>query len=101
MIGLDLEFDVIALPELIPTTAVEDEDTVIFDASSAAKVRSVAQRLESGQGLSTEVNGRRVDVCGLTHAGVSIAADGNLFTTHANFQRLLPNLGSTKVISEF
>ncbi len=32
----------------------------------------------------------------MTRAGVSIASDGNLFTTHANFQRLFPNLGASR-----
>ncbi|MFN7873839.1 MAG: hypothetical protein ACK5PB_00880 [Pirellula sp.] len=32
----------------------------------------------------------------LTYAGVSIASDGNLFTTHANFQRLFPQIGGSR-----
>lgn len=95
--GLDLEFDVIALPGIDPNEPqLKLKDTVIFDASSRPKFGPVAKRLESGAGFSTEINGRRVEVCGLTHAGVSIASDGNLFTTHANFQRLFPNLGSSR-----
>ncbi|MDX1930036.1 MAG: ABC transporter permease DevC [Pirellulaceae bacterium] len=95
--GLDLEFDVIALPGIDPgEPRLKMKDTIIFDASSRPKFGPVAQRFKSGQGFSTEVNGRRVDVCGLTYAGVSIAADGNLFTTHANFQRLFPNLGGSR-----
>jgi putative ABC transport system permease protein len=95
--GLDLEFDVIALPGIDPSEPkLRMKDTIIFDASSRPKFGPVAQHFESGHGFTTEVNGRRVDVCGLTYAGVSIASDGNLFTTHANFQRLFPNMGSSK-----
>lgn len=95
--GLDLEFDVISLPGIEPNEPqLKMKDTIIFDTSSRPKFGPVAQRFESGQGFATEVNGRRVEVCGLTYAGVSIASDGNLFTTHANFQRLFPNLGSSK-----
>jgi putative ABC transport system permease protein len=95
--GLDLEFDVIALPGIEPRDPkLKMKDTIIFDASSRPKFGSVAKQFESGQGFTTEVNGRRVDVCGLTYAGVSIASDGNLFTTHANFQRLFPSLGTSK-----
>ncbi len=96
--GLDLEFDVIDLPGIDPNDPqLKIKDTVIFDASSRPKFGPVAERLESGQGFfSTEVNGRRIEVCGLTHAGVSIASDGNLFTTHANFQRLFPELGGAR-----
>jgi putative ABC transport system permease protein len=95
--GLDLEFDVIALPGIDPNEPqLKLKDTVIFDASSRPKFGPVAKHFKSGKGFSTEINGRRIDVCGLTYAGVSIASDGNLFTTHANFQRLFPNLGSSK-----
>lgn len=95
--GLDLEFDVIDLPGIDPNEPkLKMKDTVIFDASSRPKFGPVAQQFQSGQGFTTEVNSRRIDVCSLTHAGVSIASDGNLFTTHANFQRLFPNLSSSK-----
>ncbi len=95
--GLDLEYDVIALPGIDPSEPkLKMKDTIIFDASSRPKFGPVAERFENGLGFSTEVNGRRVDVCGLTYAGVSIASDGNLFTTHANFQRLFPNLSDSK-----
>jgi putative ABC transport system permease protein len=95
--GLDLEFDVIALPGIDPSEPkLKMKDMVIFDASSRPKFGPVAQQFERGQAFTTEVNGRRVDVCGLTYAGVSIASDGNIFTTHANFQRLFPNIGSSR-----
>jgi putative ABC transport system permease protein len=95
--GLELEFDVLDLPGIDPDEPrLKMKDTVIFDASSRPKFGPVAQRFKAEGGFATEVNGRRVDVCGLTYAGISIAADGNLFTTHANFQRLFPNLGSSK-----
>jgi putative ABC transport system permease protein len=97
VLGLDLEFDVIDLPGINPhDPQLKFKDTVIFDAGSRPKFGPVAQRFENGEGFRTEVNGRRVEVCGLTNAGVSIAADGNLFTTHANFQRLFPQLGSSR-----
>ncbi len=95
--GLDLEFDVISLPGIDPSEPkLKLKDTIIFDASSRPKFGPVVQMFKSGQGFSTEVNGRQLDVCGLTYAGVSIASDGNLFTTHANFQRLFPNLSNAK-----
>lgn len=95
--GLDLEFDVLALPGINPKDPqLKMKDTLVFDASSRPKFGPVAQRFQGGQGFATEINGRRVEVCGLTQAGVSIAADGNVFTTHANFQRLFPMLGSSR-----
>jgi putative ABC transport system permease protein len=95
--GLDLEFDVIALPGIDPSDPqLKMKDTIIFDASSRPKFGSVKETFEREQHFETEVNGRRVEVCGLTYAGVSIASDGNLFTTHANFQRLFPQLGGSR-----
>lgn len=95
--GLDLECDVIDLPGIDPSEPkLKMKDTIIFDASSRPKFGPVAQQFERGQRFTTEVNGRRVDVCGLTYAGVSIASDGNVFTTHANFQRLFPSVGSSR-----
>jgi putative ABC transport system permease protein len=95
--GLDLEFDVIELPGIDPSEPkLKMKDTIIFDASSRPKFGSVKETFEREQRFATEVNGRRVEVCGLTYAGVSIASDGNLFTTHANFQRLFPQLGSLR-----
>lgn len=95
--GLDLEFDVLELPGIDPTEPrLKWKDTFIFDASSRPKFGAVSKQFANGQGFTTEVNGRRTEVCGLTYAGVSIASDGNIFTTHANFQRLFPNIGSAK-----
>jgi len=95
--GLDLESDVIALPGIDPNDpALRMRDTLLFDASSRPKFGEVVKRFENREGFSTEVNGRRIEVCGLTRAGVSIASDGNVFTTHANFQRLFPSLGKAK-----
>jgi putative ABC transport system permease protein len=95
--GLELEFDVLDLPGIDPDEPqLKMKDTVIFDASSRPKFGPVAERFKNDGKFATEVNGRRIEVCGMTYAGISIAADGNLFTTHANFQRLFPNLGSSK-----
>jgi putative ABC transport system permease protein len=95
--GLDLEFDVIALPGINPSDPqLKMKDTIIFDASSRPKFGPVKETFERVKRFETEVNGRRVEVCGLTYAGVSIASDGNLFTTHANFQRLFPQIGGSR-----
>ena len=95
--GLDLEFDVIALPGIDPSEPqLKMKDTIIFDASSRPKFGRVKETFEREKRFETEVNGRRVEICGLTYAGVSIASDGNLFTTHANFQRLFPQIGGSR-----
>ncbi|MDX2037415.1 MAG: ABC transporter permease DevC [Isosphaeraceae bacterium] len=65
-------------------------DTVLFDAGSRANFGPVSKELEGGRVLPVEVNRRRVEVVGLTRAGVTIGVDGNLVTSDTNFLRLFP-----------
>ncbi len=93
--GLELEFGVLSLPGIDPNEPrLKMKDYVLFDASSRPKFGNVAEAIHAGESFSTEVNGRRIEVCGLTYSGVSIASDGNIFTTPANFQRLFPKQGT-------
>lgn len=92
--GMELERDVLGLPGIDASDpTLRMSDSVLFDRLSRPKFGPVAQRIQSGGDFSTEVNGRQVQVCGLTTAGISISSDGNLFTTHANYQRLFPGKG--------
>lgn len=97
VLGLELEFDVIDLPGIDPQEPrLHMKDQLIFDASSRPKFGNVATTFRAEKNFTTELNGRRIEVCGLTYSGVSIAADGNVFTTHANFQRLFPHVGNSR-----
>jgi len=90
--GIDLQSDVLGLPGVDPADPVlRSSDTVLFDELSRPKFGPVAAELRSGKAVATEVNGRDIEVVGLTRAGISVGIDGNLFTTPANFQRLFPS----------
>lgn len=87
--GMDLTEDILGLSGIDPSDpALRTADTAIFDRLSRPKFGPVADEVIAGRPVSVEVNGRRITVCGVTLAGITVGVDGNLFTTHANFQRL-------------
>ncbi len=66
-------------------------DVVLFDRMSRREFGEVAQAIDQGKPVTTEVGVRRVEVKGLFSLGASFAADGNLITSDLNFIRLFPN----------
>lgn len=65
-------------------------DQLLFDEASRPEFGSVARQLKKGQGVSTQLAGKRVDVGGLFTMGTSFAADGNVLMGEDAFHRLLP-----------
>ena len=70
---------------------IQIPDVVLFDRISRQEFGPIAQMVEQGQSVSTEVGVRRIEVRGLFSMGASFAADGNLVTSDLNFIRLFPN----------
>lgn len=66
-------------------------DVVLFDRMSRREFGEVAQAIDQGKSVFTEVGVRRIEVKGLFSLGASFAADGNLITSDLNFIRLFPN----------
>jgi putative ABC transport system permease protein len=66
-------------------------DVVLFDRMSRREFGEVAQAIDQGKSVTTEVGVRRIEVKGLFSLGASFAADGNLITSDLNFIRLFPN----------
>ncbi len=66
-------------------------DVVLFDRMSRREFGEVAQAVDQGKPVTTEVGVRRIEVKGLFSLGASFAADGNLITSDLNFIRLFPN----------
>ncbi|KOR35835.1 MULTISPECIES: ABC transporter permease DevC [Planktothricoides] len=64
---------------------------VLFDRMSRREFGEVAQAIDQGKSVTTEVGVRRIEVKGLFSLGASFAADGNLITSDLNFIRLFPN----------
>ena len=67
---------------------VNTEDMVLFDRLSRPEFGDVVAGFERGERVTSEVNGRKVEVSGIFELGASFAADGNLITSDLNFQRL-------------
>lgn len=66
-------------------------DTVLFDERSRPEFGPIAELLQKGL-LSTEINGRLMDVAGLIRIGITFSADGNIITSNETFLRMFPNV---------
>lgn len=66
------------------------DDRILFDSLNRASYGPVVETLRTQTEVQAEVNGRKIHVIGTVNVGISIANDGNLYMSPANFQRLLP-----------
>jgi putative ABC transport system permease protein len=64
------------------------EDYIIFDRLSRPEFGAIAELLEQGENVETEVAERRVKVGGLFELGASFGADGNIITSDLNYGRI-------------
>lgn len=76
-------------PEVLPDLSpIRLPDVVLFDEKSREEFGPVAQLIQAGKTVTTEVSGRRVTVGGLFSMGASFGADGNLITSDLNMLRI-------------
>jgi putative ABC transport system permease protein len=66
------------------------QDRLMFDGMGRTNYGPVVEHLKTHDHLDTEINFHRVRTIGVIDVGVSISADGNVFVSNANFQRLFP-----------
>jgi putative ABC transport system permease protein len=66
------------------------QDVVLFDRGSRPEFGPVAETLDAGKPVVTEVNDREIEVVGLFEMGTSFGIDGNLITSDDNWLRLFP-----------
>ncbi len=66
------------------------QDVVLFDALSRPEFGPVAEAVEAGERLRTEINDREVEVVGLFEMGTSFGIDGTVITSDDNWLRLFP-----------
>jgi putative ABC transport system permease protein len=89
VMGFDPEESVLDLPGIAENRErLKQSDTVLFDTNSRPEFGNVAEVINQGGTVSTEVNRNRIDVVGLFTLGASFAADGNLITSDLNFLRI-------------
>jgi putative ABC transport system permease protein len=89
--GLDPEEEWIDLPGVREHRfALRAADTLLYDRNSRAVFGPVVAALESGAGMSVELNHRLSQVVGLTSLAASFGQQGNIITSRANYLRLHP-----------
>ena len=64
---------------------------VLFDERSRPEFGPIAQWLNQGRTVETEISGQRIRVAGLVSLGPSFGADGNLITSRETYLRLNPS----------
>jgi putative ABC transport system permease protein len=70
---------------------LRQQDVVLFDAGSRPEFGPVADELEAGRPVVTEINDREVEVVGLFKMGTSFGIDGTVITSDDNWLRLFPS----------
>ncbi len=72
-------------------------DKVLFDRLSRAEFGTVAERLDQGETVTTEINNRDVEVVGLYSLGTSFGIDGSIITSDLNFRRLFQDRSPSRI----
>ena len=67
------------------------QDVVLFDAGSRPEFGPVADTIDSGEAVFTEINDRDMEVVGLFEMGTSFGIDGTIITSDDNCMRLFPD----------
>ena len=73
------------------TELLRQQDVVLFDTGSRPEFGPVAEKIQSGEPLVTEINDREIEVVGLFEMGTSFGIDGTVITSDDNFMRLFPD----------
>ena len=90
-IGFNPDHPLIALEGFAETQKLlRRQDVVLFDRGSRPEFGPVAETLDGGKPVVTEVNDREIVVIGLFEMGTSFGIDGNLITSDDNWLRLFP-----------
>ena len=67
------------------------QDVVLFDAKARPEFGPVAETINSGQAVITEINDRKIEVAALYKMGTSFGIDGSIMTSVDNWLRLFPS----------
>jgi putative ABC transport system permease protein len=70
---------------------LKSQDVVLFDRASRPEFGQVAETLDAGKPVVTEINDREVVVVGLFEMGTSFGIDGTVITSDDNWLRLFPD----------
>jgi len=89
LLGIEPDQPPLDLPELKQQSQLlKLPDTFLFDTGTKGEYTEVISQVEQGKAVSTEIEGRTINIKGLFFLGTSFGADGNLITSGDNFLRL-------------
>ena len=70
---------------------LRQQDVVLFDRASRPEFGPVADAVDAGERVVTEINDREIEVAGLFEMGTSFGIDGSVITSDDNWLRLFPS----------
>jgi putative ABC transport system permease protein len=76
---------------------MRQQDVVMFDARSRPEFGPVAEAIDAGERIVTEVNDREIEVVGLYEMGTSFGIDGSILTSSDNWLRLFPDRSRNEI----
>ncbi|MEZ6142396.1 MAG: ABC transporter permease DevC [Zavarzinella sp.] len=76
---------------------LNQERTFLYDRNSKDVFGRIVPRVETGEQITIELNGRQNQVIGLTEIASSFGQEGSIITNRANFLRLFPEFSPTQV----
>ena len=88
-IGINPEHQVMNLPGVQANREkLREPDTALFDAGSRTELGPIAQHLQAGEPVSTEVNERQIQIRGLFQLSPTFGINAYLVTSDVNFLRM-------------
>jgi putative ABC transport system permease protein len=78
-------------------TRLTRQDVVLFDRASRPEFGPVAEAIDRGERVVTEIDDREVEVVGLFEMGTSFGIDGTVITSDDNWLRLFPDRPRGKI----
>ena len=72
-------------------------DRVLFDRLSRSEFGPIADMVDGGSAVITEINGRDVSVAGLYELGTSFGIDGSIVTSDLNFRRIFSDRSASRI----
>jgi putative ABC transport system permease protein len=91
VVGIDPADGVFDLPEVrAGLREIRKQDVLLFDQGSRPEFGPIADYIDSGRRVRTELNDREVELTALFKIGTSFGIDGSVITSDANFLRIFP-----------
>lgn len=94
VIGTQPRQGIFALPEIDAQIGkLRDPEAALYDAKGRTEYGPVAQALQQGRPVQTEISNRRVSVAGLFNIGTTFGVDGTVIVSDVAFRRMIPSGG--------